>query len=247
MSCEIKQQHENCPSLIDDNDNDNNKLYGGSRRKRENLLVKHELQLPELPSDIWVEIMGKLPIKSLYGFKCVSKAWHSHVSHVLTTQKGIDLPPYGLFFTILHDTSIDDDDDDFHDRNRTFYLAFLSLVGDYKLTKWSLTDFETESAIVTIGDHENTQYDHGSGSGSGWLLGNLTLEFGTMMSVISKVGDGCYWNVHRGLFLGVLDPHTFVVYNPATKESFYLSKPASKGLSARIHHQSFGLSSLNGM
>lgn len=154
MICEIKQE-ENCPSFVDDNDNDNNKLSGGSR-KREKLLVKHKepshssrLQLPELPTEIWVQIMWKLPIKLLHACKCVSKTWHSHVSDILISQKGIDLPPYGLLFKIMHSS----DDDVLNDKK--FYLGYLSLVGDKKFTKWSVDDGESGSATITMAELQN--------------------------------------------------------------------------------------------
>lgn len=64
--------------------------------------------------------------------------------------------------------------------------------------------------------------------GSGLLLGNLTIEFGSLMGVISSTREYKGWSMHRGLILGILDLYTYLVYNPATKEAFILPRSVSQ-------------------
>ncbi|XP_021862342.2 uncharacterized protein [Spinacia oleracea] len=169
-------------------------------------------RLPELPNEIWIEIMLKLPIKPLHICKCVSKTWHYHVLHISETQKGLELPTCVILFEIMR-----------LDVKREFDLCYLSL-GDYKITKWSMDD-QTENATLEMTDHQNTHEDYHDGNVSGLLLGNLTIKFGGWISNAKKYE---LWNMHRGLMLSVLDTHTYLVYNPATNEVFVLPKSPSQ-------------------
>lgn len=179
-------------------------------------------KLPELPDEIWIQIMLKLPIKSLHICKCVSKTWHSHVLHIFDTQKGLELPPCGILFHIMRVPGGFGYDNE-NDVKQEFELGYLSL-GDYKITKWSKDD-QTGSATLEMTDHQNTHGDYHNGNTSGLLLGNLTIKFGGWISNAKKYR---LWNMHRGLMLSIVDSHTYHVYNPATNEVFVLPKSPSQ-------------------
>uniref|UniRef100_A0A803M9R4 F-box domain-containing protein n=1 Tax=Chenopodium quinoa TaxID=63459 RepID=A0A803M9R4_CHEQI len=186
-----------------------------------------DIQLAELPDEIWIHIMLKLPIKPLHICKCVSKTWHSHVSYILNTQKGLRLHPYGLLFNTVRyqlpfghpNWSIDE---------KEYSISYLSLA-DYKSTSWSL-DGQTKSATVDMNDHHKDRYDANGNGLTSLSLGNLTVDYGNL---VSNTMHNIFWTIHRGLILiSSRDTFIFHVYNPATREKFVL--PMCPSLARRV-------------
>lgn len=161
----------------------------------------------EVESDMWYEILSRLPTKSLAVSKCVCKAWRDFASHILVQHRKMPfLPPRGVFFELRRFSS-----DTFDPLKDTFdrYIIYVSLT----TKEISLRIDSPDDNTVNCGYNEQ-------------LLGNLTLDVNPFYANPSlTVTDGVLYFGHNGLMLSVGTDGTYRVFNPATRQVLDLPRP----------------------